>query len=516
VTLDGEPRTLDPSVTVIADRDRAVALAGVMGGEETEVTALTTDLFIECASFEPAAVRATGRTLSLGTDASYRFERGIDEHGLEAALTRCVELILAIAGGEADPEGIRAGVGAPELPVIPLRPARVKQVLGIDPGPKELDRLLAPIGFERQESGYRVPGWRRDVTREIDLVEEVARRFGFENFPHEDRRFRPSVVPNDPAWSQADRVREFFVARGLFEARSLSFMPEDHRGNRAEVAVPNPLSAEESYLRAALVPVLLRRVEHNYARGRRDIRLFEVGTVFGYAGAAGKGEEAAADGTERFRERLRVGVLMTGAREPAHWSTESEDIDLWDLKGLAAETADRLCGAVLEPVPGGESIAESWGGAWLGAERFRLVRDGETLGVAGRVHDGAVDAPPWGGSVWAMEFDLASVVLGGAASYRPLSTFPAVRRDLAVTVGLAPEASDIQNAIRDSASDLLESVELFDVYAGEGIDEGRRSLAWAFRFRAGDRTLTDQDVDAEMKTITSALEERFDARIRTS
>lgn len=523
VTLDGEARTLDPSTTVIADRDRAVALAGVMGGEETEVTERTADLFIECAAFAPAAVRATSRALSLGTDASYRFERGIDEHGCEAALARCVELILAIAGGEADLAGIRVGVGAPKLPVIPLRPARVKQVLGIDPGADDLTRLLAPIGFEREESGFRVPGWRRDVTREIDLVEEVARRFGFENFPHEDRRFRPSAVPNDEAWGQADRVREFFVGRGLLEARSLSFMPEEHRGNRAEVTVPNPLSAEDSCLRAALVPVLLRRAEHNYARGRRDIRLFEIGTVFRYAngrasdpGRERRGSEDPSDGTERFDEQLRVGVLITGERDPAHWSTKSEDLGLWDLKGLAAETADRLCEATLEPLSGAETVDERWDGAWLGAERFRLARDGETVGIAGRVRDGAVDAPPWGGSVWGMEFDLASVSLGRVASYRPLSSFPAVRRDLAVTVSLDVEARAIEDAIRASASELLESVQLFDVYAGEGIGEGQRSLAWAFRFRAGDRTLTDQEVDAEMTSITSALEERFDARIRTS
>jgi phenylalanyl-tRNA synthetase beta chain len=534
LTLDGEDRALDPSVTLIADRDRPVALAGVMGGGETEVTDRTSDLFIECASFEPVSVRATGRSLSLGTDASYRFERGIDEHGLETALTRCVELILAVAGGEADPKGIRVGAAVLDLPVIQLRPSRVKQVLGIDPGPDELEGLLAPIGFERQEAlenpsprtetserelvlRFQVPGWRRDVTREIDLVEEVARRFGFENFPHHDRRFRPSVVPDDPAWSQAGRVREFFVARGLLEARSLSFMPEEHRGNRAEVAVPNPLSAEESFLRAELVPVLLRRAEHNFARGRRAIRLFEIGTVFGYSdtGRGAGNARPAADGTERFQERLRVGVLISGERDPAHWSAESEDLGLWDLKGLAAEAAERLCNATLEPAPDGRAIAGR-ADAWLDAERFRLARDGETIGVAGRVRDAAVDTPPWGSTVWAMEFDLASVVLERTTSYRALSTLPAVRRDLAVTVPLGAEALAIERAIHDSASELLESVHLFDVYAGEGIHEGRRSLAWAFRFRAQDRTLTDQEVDADMTAITSALEEQFDARIRTS
>jgi phenylalanyl-tRNA synthetase beta chain len=543
-TLDGESRTLSSSVTAIADRDRAVALAGVMGGEDTEVTAGTSDLFIECAAFDPASVRDTGRAVSLATDASYRFERGIDERGLEAALTRCVELILSTAGGEADPDGIRAGVLPPDLPVVVLRRSRVKQVLGIDPSPEELARLLVPIGFDLEgdqtvanESGsadsgaklrFRVPGWRSDVTREIDLVEEVARRFGFENFPHEDRRFRPSSVPDDPAWEQADRVRRFFVARGLLESRSLSFMPAEYRGSRSEVAVPNPLSAEESSLRGGLVPVLLRRVEHNFARARRDLRLYEIGTVFSYAAgrrsgdAAGdpSGEESARepDGTERFHEELRVGAVISGAREPQHWSSDSGDLALWDLKGLAAEVAEQLCGATLEPVPAGQEDdrVTALGGGWLGEARFRLVREGLTLGIAGPVRATAVDAPPWAAPLWAIEFDLGSVQRRGSPPYRPLSTFPGVRRDLAVTVPIGSDASALEKAIAESASPLLESVRLFDVYSGEGIHAEHRSLAWAFRFRAEDRTLTDQEVDAEMKAITLALEEQFDARIRTS
>jgi len=532
-TLDGEVRKLGSADTVIADRDRSIALAGVMGGSETEVTADTVDVLIECAAFDPLSVRKTARSVGLSTDASYRFERGIDIHGQEAALTRCVELILATAGGVADPEAVRVGPAPGPLPDLDLRPARVKQVLGLDLTDGELSALLTPIGFDVRSSGddddasageplrVGVPPWRGDVTREIDLVEEVARRFGYEEFPHEERRFRSSVVPDDPAFARSDRTRRLLAARGLFEARSLSFMPEDHRGDRASVAVPNPLSAEESFLRGAMVPVLLRRLEHNFARGRRDVRLFEIGTIFTLTAAPAELADERDRGLEKYEEQQRVGVLISGARAPLHWSGQASDLDVWDLKGLAAEIAERLCGGVLETIPRREPIPEDerlhqLAGAWLGDERFRIVAHGATVGVAGSVRHASVDAPPWAGAVWAIEFDLKAVTPPAAVAYQALSSYPAVRRDLAISVPTSVVASGVEEAMREVCSEVLESVRLFDVYEGEGVGEGRRSLGWAFRFRADDRTLTDEDVEAEIKAVSEALEKRFDARIRTS
>jgi phenylalanyl-tRNA synthetase beta chain len=525
-TLDGETRKLTGADTVIADRDRAVALAGVMGGADTEVTPHTVDVLVECAAFDPLSVRKTARSAGLSTEASYRFERGIDVHAQEAAIRRCVELILAIAGGTADPNGIRVGPEPAAPPAQPLRTSRVKQVLGLELDDDGIAALLEPIGFQRTgESGldgavmYAVPGWRGDVTREIDLVEEVARRFGFENFPNADRRFRSSSVPEHPGFERADRVRRFLTGRGMFEARSLSFMPEDHRGNRATVAVPNPLSAEESYLRGSMVPVLLRRAEHNFARGRRDVRLFEVGTVFDLRDAS----EAVSDagdrnaGLARYAESSRLGIVLTGARRPAHWEAASADFDVWDLKALAEEIATGLCEASLESCGAGEdAVADSFGGAWVGPERFRVVRNGATVGLAGAVRSAAIDAPPWAAPVWALELDLEAVSKRGVAAYRPMSTYPVVRRDLAITVPVAVSAGEVQAAVTETASELLESARLFDVYEGEGVGEGRRSLGWAFRFRADDRTLTDEDVEAEMNALSAALEKRFDARIRSS
>ena len=526
-TLDGQEHKLAPEQTVIADRDRAIAFAGVMGGLDTEVTEDTVDVLIECASFDPSGVRRTRARAGLSTDASYRFERGIDVHAQERALARCVELIVATAGGEADLIGLRAGPAPAPVPPIDVRVGRVNQVLGFGLDGPEIRAALEPIGFKALSGGeggagvlrISVPGWRTDIAREVDLVEEVARRVGYDAAAGQDRRFRPSAVPADPRVEKAARVRELLAGRGLLEARSLSFMPEDFRGNRAVVPVPNPLSAEESFLRSAMVPVLLRRLEHNYARGNRNVRLFELGTVFGYAAGAGPEEEA--DVTGSFEESGRVGAIITGTRRPDHWSGQALDFDLWDLKEFAGSFADRLCGATLVPFDDAVALdaaesGASLAGPWLSRGGFRAVKDGRVVGVAGVVDGASLDAPPWAAPAFALEFDLAAVEERPVPAYRKTSPFPAVRRDLSMTVPRGVPAADLERAAREATSDLLRDVRLFDVYSGEEIGGGRLGLAWTFRFRAPDRTLTDQDVESEMSALSTALEKRFGARIRRS
>ncbi len=514
-TLDGQTHKLTSAASVIADRDRAGALAGVMGGLDTEVTTETVDVVIECAAFDPAAVRRTARETGLSTDASYRFERGIDVHAGEHALKRCVELILATAGGEAEAEAIRVGPAPTRPPVQKLRLSRVKQVLGLDLGRADVATHLEPIGLREVESEtsgggaedvlqIQVPGWRTDITREIDLVEEVARRVGYERFPDADRRFRTSSVPEDESVGAAARVRRELVAEGLLEARSLSFMPGDHLGNRAIVAVPNPLSNEESYLRAAMVPVLLRRLEHNFSRRHRNVRLFEIGTVFDYG-----------ETPDQFREQRRVGVVMTGGRRPGHWSGPVPDLELWDIKGIAERLAHRLCGSLV--TAGSEASDDPFlAGGWLAPDGFRVEKDGAIVGIGGLVRASAVDGPPWAAPVLAFELRLDAVEPVRHATYRVTSQFPSVRRDLSVTIPADVRAGDVEAAVRSVATDLLVNVRLFDVYAGEELGEGRRALGWAFRFRAPDRTLTDEEVESEMRLLSDALEEQFDAKVRSA
>ncbi len=539
VTLDGETRVLSPEVTVIADLDRAVALAGVMGGQDTEVTTGTRDVFIECAAFDSGHTRRTARRTALMTDASYRFERGIDAAGLESALVRCVELILDLSGGAADPVGIRVGAPPPMPRALTLRPSRVKRLLGLRLPAAQITNLLRPIGFEPvEQSGAEssdgnlaiaVPTWRGDVIEEVDLIEEVARRYGFDSFPEEERWIRPSTVPGDAAWDRADRVRELLSARGLLECRSSTLVPERLAASRG-VSLLDPLSAEETHLRPAMVPVLLRRLEHNLSRGRANVRLYEIGSVFRSVarpriGASnGGGATEGRNGSEHgIAEELRVGVVLTGLEHPRHWSRAPRSLDRWDLVGLAGEIAERLCGGRLDSVdPGDDGTRDDGADAawwsdegWVAEDRYRMVVDGRTVGIAGRVRADAYDAQRHSDVVFAAEFRLDAVRVGETIVYQPVSNYPAVLRDVAVAIPPAVAAADIEAAIREAGPDWLERLVLFDVYEGEAVQTGR-SLAWSLVFRAPDRTLTDGEVDAAMQRIFAKLEERFDVRIRTS
>jgi phenylalanyl-tRNA synthetase beta chain len=406
--------------------------------------------------------------------------------------------------------------------VLELRPSRVRQVLGRSFDREELTGILAPIGFQpangsgkADEAPLRlyVPGWRNDVTREIDLVEEVARRHGYNRFEGGAFAVRPSSVPDDPAWERADLVRRLFVARGYLEARSASFATKRRAGPDA-VELNNPLSAEESRLRTDLIASLLDRLEYNLARGRRDVRLFEIGTAF-----AAPGDDAEPPALPL--EELRAAFVVTGDREPEHWGLEAADVDLWDLKGLAEELAEDLLGSSVTPIlpDAAERVSEAGLGSvarWLDGEAFELESQGRVVGLAGRVKDSAVDAPRWAAPVWAGEFRLAAVRLDAEAAFAPLSPYPRVGRDLAIIVSEQRTVSELEEVIREACPPFLESVWLFDVYEGEEIPEGYRSLAWRFRFQAADRTLTDEEVDAAMNAVTSALEDKSDARIRTS
>lgn len=523
-SLDGDERTTGPGSTVIADGEGPVALAGVMGGAGSEVGPSTTEVFLECASFDPKGTRRTAAEAGLATEASYRFERGVDRTGLEAALIRCVEMVLTVAGGRAEPAAARVGRPPPEPRVVELRPSRVEEVLGREFPPGELQRLLDPLGFESWagvgEEGEatvacQVPGWRSDVSREIDLVEEVARRHGYENFPSERRAFRPSSVPDDPRWARADRVRELMHARGLLEARSSSLVSDEEADPEGPVELLHPLSADDAYLRGSLVAVLLRRLEHNYARGEGDVRLYEIGTVFRQEPSEEWIDEG--DASPRYGEERRVGLVVTGRRTPEHWSGRDEPVDVWDVKGLASGV-EELCQGELRPLSGDDAwqIGSRFAaGRWIGSQVFGLVRDGVPLGIAGRVRPEAVDAPPWGAPVWAMEFRLDAVREDRASVYRPLSAFPPVRRDLAVTVPRETPAGEVAETLRVAAPEWLEEASLFDVYEGDELPEGRRSLAYRLRFRAPDRTLQDEEVDEAVEEIVDRLEDRLDARLRT-
>jgi phenylalanyl-tRNA synthetase beta chain len=482
-TLDGVERSLVPGDLLITDGAGAVAVAGVMGGSNSEVDDATVDLFLECALFDPRSVRRTRTRLGLSTDASYRFERGVDAELQPIALARLVELIVATAGGAAG-EALDLVPAPRERRVVQLRPERVRRLLGSDVPPDEIRSILQPIGFEVDTGAsplrVTVPGFRVDIEEEIDLIEEIARRRGYDSFPDELAPFRPSSVPEAPSVQVERRIADLFVRFGFLEGRTTAFAPE----SAGEVRVLNPLSAEEAFLRTSLTPGMLRRVEHNFAHGVRDVRLFEIGTAF-------------AAGDDAVREERRVAAAFSGARAPPPWRGDPGNYEVWDLKGIMEELAAHYPDGRVEPMGDG----------------FALVTANGSVGGGARAE--AVDAPAWAAPVWTIELRLPEIATDPrAVRYAALPTQPPSERDLALLLPHDVSAEQVGATIRETAGELLESVAPFDLFEGKGIPEGTRSVAWRLRFRAADRTLTDTEVDTAIEATLRALEERHGVRRR--
>ncbi|MEE8115507.1 MAG: phenylalanine--tRNA ligase subunit beta [Gemmatimonadales bacterium] len=488
-TLDGEDHPLTPEMTMICDADGAIAIAGVMGGENTEVSDETTDILLECAYFDRRRIRATRMALRMDTDASYRFERGTDLEGLPAALRRAVELIIAVAGGEEPEAAIDVCPRLPHPTTVFLRPSRVEHLLGVAVPQDEIERLLGSVGFTLAPRDGRlavqVPGWRPDVAREVDLIEEVARLRGYDSFPVEMRPFRPTTVPDAPSELRSALVRQVLTALGIHEARTLPLGPA---GGEHAQPVQNPLSSEETHLRTDLLPGLVRSVERNWSARARDIRLFEIGRVF-----------RATTGATPPVETLRIAVVLTGARQPGHWAELSGiDFDLWDLKGMLEEV-------VGVAAPGGAAVAPDGADGWA-----VTGPDGTVLGRGGELD---ADGPPWAAPLFGIEIDLA-VAETPAVRYRALPTTPAIERDLALVLPATVAAEDVEEMVRGAGGSMLESVAVFDEYRAKELVG--RSVAWRLVFRDPSRTLRDAEVDRSVNRILRALKERLGVERRES
>ena len=497
VTLDGVGRTMTAEMTAICDAERPTIVAGVMGSAESEVTDQTTDLVLECAYFDPTRTRRTRRALGLSSESSYRYERGIDLWGMPDALRRAIDVITAVAGGTLAEAPLDLWPEPEQPRAVFLRPGRVNHLLGIEVPRTEVEKLLTSVGFvalpKDDRMAVQVPGWRPDVTREVDLIEEVARLRGYDSFPDELRPFRPGTVPDAPVEQAKDRVREVLVGAGFYEARTLSLGPANGPG---AVAVSNPLSAEDAHLRMALLPALRRRVEGNWAEKNRDVRLFEVGTVF----KAGKGETGS--GKRGLPEEwISVAGVLTGARVPPHWTgAKVPDMDIWDLKyhfELAVLASHP--GAVVRPSPD-QGGWEAIGG------------DGSVVGTASTLE---ADAPDWAAPLLGFEVRL-SVGTAEPVQYRPLPTTPAVEQDVALVLPEGVTAEAVEGVIRKSAGPLLVGLSLFDEYRGKEMPAGFRSVAWHCVYRDPARTLRAEEVEKSVKAVLSALEGELGIKRRTT
>ena len=488
-TLDGVSRTLAPGMTIIADDAGPIGVAGVMGGTTTEVSAETVDVFLECAYFTPALVRRTRRSLGLSTEASYRFERGIDRWGGVEAMRRCIQIIGATAGGALAEAPVDLGPGPSNPPRIFLRPSRVARVLGVDLPWHAVESYLVAVGAtvvpkpDADRIAVEAPSWRPDLTREIDLVEEVARLHGYQHFPADLRAFRPSLLPDAPIERLAAEIRTGLARQGLLEVLPLPLAPAE---GPESVRLANPLSSTEGHLRRRLLPGLVRLVEGNWANHVSDVRLFEVGTVFG-----------ATTGGERPREERHLAAVVTGRREPSHWSGfESERIDLWDLKG-------HFEAAVALAVPGG--VVQVEGSGWIARDAR-----GQAVGQAGLLE---ADAPPWADPLFGFELAL-DTASRQPVRFAALPTTPASERVLALLLAEGTAARQVEELLRRVGGALLESISIESDYRGPELPAGTRSVAFRLTFRAPDRTLRDAEIDEVERRMLAALESELGIRRR--
>lgn len=493
VTLDGVTRTMPAGAVVIADAGGTIGIGGIMGGESTEVRDGTTTVLLESAWFDPSRVRAARKALNLSTDASQRFERGVDKWGNVDAFRRCIRLILTIAGGRLDGEMVDCFPAPTHPPRIFLRPSRVAQVLGIDLPWIEIEKQLVAMGatvVSKPEDGriaVDVPGWRPDIVSEIDLIEEIARLYGYDRIPTDLRAFRPGERTDDPAWRAAERVRLGLAGLGLSEVMTLPMVAA--AGDEAP-RVLNPLSADHAWLRDALLPSLVQQVEANWHAHQPDVRLFEVGTVFTRAGAG-----------EAPHERMAAAFVLTGGRHPMHWTDggKSPVWDRWDARAVF----ERLV-ALAQPSAGVEVAEDGW------------VARGPDGTILGRCAALAADAPLWAAPLFGGELAIA-LEERAVAPYRPLPPFPAAARDLALLVPADRPVADVTALLLQRGQrHALETVQVVDEYRGGSLPAGTRSVAVRLVFRAADRTLTDAEVEQALGRLRTSLERELDVTLRSS
>ncbi|MEF8865397.1 MAG: phenylalanine--tRNA ligase subunit beta [Salinibacter sp.] len=524
-TLDDEERELPEDTLLICDAEKPVAVAGVMGGANSEVSADTTDVLIESAYFDPSTIRRTAKALDVQTDSSYRFERGVDREGQVWAAARAAELIAELGNGTVVPGMVDEHPRPPADTTVALRPHRLTQVLGTEVPTHEARRLLEAVGFEidggQDALHCTVPSWRPDVSIEEDLIEEVARLHGYDQIPEPERVPVPSRTPHQPPEETLEQqARTLLKGLGYREIYTNSMLPIERAERFNEppagsdkapvVETKNPISEEMAALRPRLLPGTLGVMQHNRNHGQEALRVFEFGRVFR---RAIEEDEPIVPG---YCEHPALLIALSGPHAPTGWDTEPRTADLFDLKGTVEALLEdlRVPDLALTPRDGNASDGEV-----PPVTQYPIdVTAGDTaLGTVARVRDDVAADFDLDTPVFVAEFDWAALVDAATAEqqrdYEPVSRVPVVDRDLAVLVHSDQPVGPLQDTIREAGAPLLRRVDVFDVYAGEGIEADAKSVAFTLRFGA-DRTLTDEEVDAKIESMVEALGQNHNARLR--
>ncbi|MCE0459809.1 phenylalanine--tRNA ligase subunit beta [Pseudomonas uvaldensis] len=505
VLLDGQEVTLRSDTLVIADHSRALAIAGVMGGEHSGVSDSTRDVFLESAFFDQIAVAGKARSYGLHTDASHRYERGVDWQLAREAMERATGLLLDITGGEAGP--IIETVNEQHLPKvkpITLRAQRISQMLGMDMDAAEVERLLGALGLNISADGagqwrVEVPSHRFDISLEVDLIEELARLYGYNRLPVRYPQARLAPQAKAEARSELPELRRLLVARGYQEAITYSFIDprqfELFNPGVEPLLLANPISNDMAAMRSSLWPGLVKVLQHNLNRQQDRVRLFESGLRF-----VGQ--------LEGLKQEPMLAGVVCGSRLPEGWAQGRDGVDFFDVKA-DVEAVLGFAGALdaFTFVPGKHPALHP-------GQTARIERDGREVGYVGAIHPELAKALGLDRPVFVFELVLSEVAQGKMPKFQELSRFPEVRRDLALLADREVAASAVLDVIRENAGEWLTDLRLFDVYQGKGIDPHRKSLAVGLTWQHPSRTLNDDEVNTATQNILTSLETRLNATLR--
>ena len=508
-TIDAEERELTPDMLVIADAKNPVALAGVMGGFDSEITDQTVDVLLESAYFHPPSIRKTSKALGMHTEASHRFERGVDPEGVVPAINRAAQLIAEIAGGEICSGIVDAYPGKPEAINITLRPERANFVLGTEIAPDDMRDILTRLGFIVSDTfGVTVPTCRPDVRQEIDLVEEIARVYGFDNIPTTLPRGDIPIPQVDPKEDLRERVKSYLLQCGMMEAMNYAFYHpnvfdrihlESTDPLRQAVQIANPLTEDQSIMRTTLLPSLLANAQRNRNHQINDVQFFECSKVF------------IPNGTDEYpNEPERVAGIIAGNLGAGVYGDPLRPADFFDIKGVVEGMLNR-CG-ISDYI-----ITHTDHPTFHPGRRAEIHIEDKTLCVLGEAHPEVLENYDLPHKAYLFELDFERLVnaVEPMKQFEPIPIYPSVNRDLAIVLDADTPANRPTEIIKSAGGELVSGLHLFDVYTGEQVPEGKKSLAFAIEYRSGTETLTDEVVDRVHGGILEQLERELGATLRS-
>lgn len=511
--LDGSEAELNADTLVVADHSKALAIAGIFGGEESGVTTETKDVLLECAFFAPDHIRGRARSYGLHTDSSMRFERGVDYALQVSAMERATQLLVEICGGEVAPVvAVESEADLPKPNKVALRRTKLDNLLGHHIADADVVEILERLGLtvEASEEGWVAvaPTWRFDIAIEQDLIEEVGRIYGYDNIPNQNPAAALKMHNHVEADLPLKRVRDLLVDRGYHEAITYSFVePEQQKlvvPGVEPLVLPNPISADMSAMRLGLIQGLLNTVVHNQKRQQPRVRLFEYGLRFIPCESAENG----------MRQEPMLAGVIAGTRGEEHWDIETNTVDFFDLKGDLEAILELSANEKSYSFAALSPESKKANPALHPGQSAAIIVDGKEVGVIGTVHPELERKFGLNGRTIVFEIEWSAINSKVIPEAVALSKFPSNRRDIAVVVDEAVASGDIVNACLEQGGEFLKDAKLFDVYVGKGVEEGKKSLAIALTLQSLERTLEDADIAGAVDAIVAHVSEKFGAALR--